>query len=259
MPGAFAVGATTGELSIANGSFFNHDQHPIIAATVEVRQGERVSAASVTIAVDELTAFGLQTVEYFQDIALGFDNGETGEITRKWRETIKIHIEGPISDSLRSELTTVLADIHELITGDFEIVLAESMEEANFILFLGSLADYWGTFPEIAALQLDGPGIFWVMADSENYLESGHMLVDISVTDIAEQRHLIREGITRSLGLGRASDQYDDSIFQSERTLTTSFSALDRELIRLLYHTDLSVGLNETGVEAVLRLILTAD
>lgn len=259
LPGAFAIGAATGELSIADGRFFDHNQHPIIAATVEIRQGERVSAASITIAIDELTAFQLQTVDYFKDIALGFDIGELDEVTRKWRERMKIHIEGPVSDSFSSELNVILAEIHELVTDDFEIELVESIDDSNFILFLGSLAGYWNTFPEIAELGLDGPGIFRVRADSADYLESGHMLVDITETSAAEQRHLLREGITRSLGLGRASDQYDDSIFQSERTLTSTFSALDRELIRLLYHPDMSVGLNETAVEAVIRQILASE
>ena len=85
------------------------------------------------------------------------------------------------------------------------------------------------------------------------------MYVDINKANTLEQKHLLREEFTQSLGLAKDSGLYDDSIFQSEWTSTTEYSTIDRDLIRLLYHPTMISGLNAAQSETVLRAILTSE
>ena len=55
----------------------------------------------------------------------------------------------------------------------------------------------------------------------------------------------VEEELTQSLGLGKDSEKYPNSIFQSSWTQTTEYLPIDRELIRLLYHPEMKIGLND--------------
>tara|TARA_B100001093_G_scaffold520464_1_gene616279 strand:+ start:7859 stop:8116 length:258 start_codon:yes stop_codon:yes gene_type:complete len=82
------------------------------------------------------------------------------------------------------------------------------------------------------------------------------MYVDINRANLAEQKHLLREELTQSLGLARDSQKYPESIFQSAWTTTTKYTSIDSDLIRLLYHPDMRIGLTKDQVDVVLKEIL---
>ena len=85
------------------------------------------------------------------------------------------------------------------------------------------------------------------------------MYIDIFRADFIEQKHLLREELTQSLGLARDSDRYVNSIFQSSWTQTLRYSDLDEDIIRLLYHPMMSNGLDVFAVDGVLREILISE
>ena len=62
------------------------------------------------------------------------------------------------------------------------------------------------------------------------------MYVDIYKANNIEQKHLLREELTQSLGLGKDSFKYPNSIFQSSWTQTLNYLKIDKDVIRLLYH-----------------------
>lgn len=71
---------------------------------------------------------------------------------------------------------------------------------------------------------------------------------------------MLREELTQSLGLARDSNLYPESIFQqSFSTKTTDYAPIDRDLIRLLYHPEMKVGLNRDEVDNLLRDILLTE
>jgi hypothetical protein len=49
---------------------------------------------------------------------------------------------------------------------------------------------------------------------------------------------------------------FPESIFQSSYTTPTQYADVDKEIIRLLYHPKISIGLRAEEVEAVLTDIL---
>jgi hypothetical protein len=85
------------------------------------------------------------------------------------------------------------------------------------------------------------------------------MYVDIIRANSIEQKHLLREEFTQSLGFARDSQLYMESIFQSDWTTTIEYAPIDQDLIRLLYHPEMSVGLNELEVDNALREILSSE
>ena len=86
------------------------------------------------------------------------------------------------------------------------------------------------------------------------------MYVDINRASLLEQKHLLREELTQSLGLARDSELYSESIFQqSFSTKTTEYAPIDRDLVRLLYHPKMKVGLDRDQVDKLLREILLEE
>lgn len=259
VPGALSVGSTNGRILVADGSLFDHDLNTSISAIVEVTQGEAVSAAAIDIDIDELNAFQLLTVDYFKEIALGFEFGNASQITRKWREPMRVFVTGSTNTELREELDVIVNELTALITDDFEISFVETREASNYVVFFGSGDQYGQMFSAAAGAVASNWGLFFVNWDSEQYLNSGHMYVDIFRANDLERRHLLREEFTQSLGLARDSDRFTNSIFQSAWTRTVNYSDLDRELIRLLYHPDITTGLNDVQTEIAVRRILAAE
>lgn len=68
------------------------------------------------------------------------------------------------------------------------------------------------------------------------------------------QRHVLREEVTQSLGLGQDSDRYEDSIFRNSPSLVTEFSSIDREIIALLYDPGLKSGFTSADVLGAVRV-----
>ena len=137
--------------------------------------------------------------------------------------------------------------------------MVEDSLEMNYYIYLGSGEGYAEIYPSQAGLIQDNWGLFSVLWDNANYITRGNMYVDIERADDNEEKHLLREEITQSLGLARDSERYDDSIFQDAWTTTTSYSAIDRELIRLLYHPQMVAGLDPDATEERLRQIILSE
>jgi len=207
----------------------------------------------------ELTVYELSVIEYFKDIALGFEFGNTSEITRKWNSKMKILVGGSPSSEMLAELERIKIEINDLLTDGFTIEIVNDSIQSNYYIFLGSANNYVKIFPNQSNLVGSNWGLFHVYWNSKNQLNEGHMYVDIDRANAIEQKHLLREEFTQSLGLAKDSPQYIESIFQSEWTTTNEYADIDRDLIRLLYHPDMAAGLNAIQVEEVLIEILSTE
>ncbi|NND34488.1 MAG: DUF2927 domain-containing protein [Saprospiraceae bacterium] len=204
----------------------------------------------------ELSEYQREIVSYFQEIALGFEFGSASKITRKWVDTMQIFIGGMPSPELLLELDKIISEINELASDHFAISQVQDSLESNFYVFFGSGDEYAAIFPALSDLVKSNWGLFSIQYNSAAELNGGYMYVDIYRANVTEQKHLLREELTQSLGLGNDSSRYDDSIFQSRWTSTNRYAAIDEELIRLLYHPEMTVGLDQLEVREVLTQIL---
>lgn len=204
----------------------------------------------------EFSGYEINVINYFKDVALGFEFGNVSRITRKWNSEVNISIGGEPSDELINELEKIKTEINELATDGFKINIVNNSSQSNYYIFFGSGSDYAQLYPDQANLVDSNWGLFSVFFNNQNQLISGQMYVDINRANLAEQKHLLREELTQSLGLARDSQKYPESIFQSAWTTTTEYTSMDSDLIRLLYHPDMSIGLTEDQVDVVLKEIL---
>ena len=204
----------------------------------------------------ELSEYDLDVISYFKEIALGFEFGSSSELTRKWCSEMKIFIGGDTNPNLLNELNKIIGEIEDLSTDDFSIEIVSDSAKSNYYLYFGKGEDYANLFPSQSSYVNSNWGLFSIWWNSVNCLNRGHMYVDIYRADDKGQKHLLREELTQSLGLAKDSNKYQNSIFQSSWTTTTSFSQIDKDLIRLLYHPEMQTGLNESEVDVLLRNVI---
>ncbi len=201
-------------------------------------------------------AYNERVVGYFKEIALGFEFGNASEITRRWEGHMKIFVGGQQTPALLAELKKIIVEINNLTTTEFMIELVSDTLQSNFYIYFGSGNSYASIFPSVSDLVPSNFGLFSVFWDSSNELIGGYMYVDIFRANLIEQKHILREELTQSLGLAKDSDWYSDSIFQQAYSATTEYSKIDQDLIRLLYHPKMKIGLDRNEVDVVLRAIL---
>ncbi len=206
-----------------------------------------------------LTAYDQSVIEYFSEIALGFEFGGASQITRKWAIDMKIFVGGNKPQDLMNELQDITAEINALATDGFNISIVADSLQSNFYIFLGSGSRYAEIYPSQSSLVNNNWGLFSVYWDGSDQLNKGNMYVDIIRANLIEQKHLLREELTQSLGLAKDSPRYPESIFQMAWTTTTEYADLDEDLIRLLYHLDMRIGLNKAQAEELLRDIIISE
>ncbi|WMI64137.1 DUF2927 domain-containing protein [Aestuariibaculum sp. YM273] len=200
-----------------------------------------------------------RVINYFKEIALGFEYGNLSHVTRKWTSDMRVFVSGAPSSELISELDRIIAEINDLATDGFQITVVNDSLQSNYHVFFGRGMDYAEIYPSLSNFVINNSGLFTVSTNSQNQLTRGHMYVDIEREQLNGQKHLLREELTQSLGLAQDSYWYPDSIFQSEWTVVNEYTSIDRELIRLLYHPDMTTGLDEDQVDGVLREILNVE
>ncbi|MCF2875196.1 MULTISPECIES: DUF2927 domain-containing protein [unclassified Tenacibaculum] len=218
-----------------------------------------VNDDNIVLPESEFSEHEINVIEYFKEVALGFEFGNASKITRKWNSDLNIFIGGEKNKELITELEKIITEINELATDGFKINIVNNSSQSNYYIFFGSGNEYAQLYPSQVNLVDYNWGLFSIFWNSQNQLIKGHMYVDIYRANLVEQKHLLREELTQSLGLARDSKKYPESIFQSEWTSTNKYTLIDNDLIRLLYHPDMSVGLTETQVDVVLKEILRKE
>ena len=204
---------------------------------------------------ETLSKYQVDLISYFKDIALGFEFGNADKVTRKWNSNLKVFVRESTNKELVKELILIKDEINELVTDGFRIDIVNDYLQSNYYIFLGKDSKYAEIFPSSANLTDDNWGLFTVYS-TNYYFTYGRMYVDTYRPTMDGQKHLLREEFTQSLGLARDSYLYSNSIFQQKWTTVTEYSKIDKDLIRLLYHPKMKVGLNKTTVDSVLREII---
>lgn len=198
-----------------------------------------------------------QAVEYFKEIALGFEFGNSSDITRKWDSDVMIFVGGEENEALQQELDDVILELNDLVSRDnIEIAITADSSASNFYVFFGPGASYAQVYPGAEGFTEQNFGLFFVSWTS-NRIRTGSMYVDTSRPAQRNQLHLLREELTQALGLARDSDLYPNSIFNSNYSVdVTQYSDLDKAIIQMLYHPRMDVGLNEQQVDPILQEIV---
>lgn len=211
-----------------------------------------------TLPQPELSLYHQDVIEYFKEIALGFEHGDTPKITRKWQSSMKIFIEGNPSISAIRKVEKTINEINNMATDGFSIELVNNLELSNCYMFFGTASEFIKKFPDAEEQMESNYAIFNVWW-YENVIYNARIFIDTDRTSAAQQESLIIEEITQSLGLGNDSPKYPNSIFYETVTdggFALDYCNIDKDLIQLLYHRDMEIGLEENEIEELLRDLL---
>jgi hypothetical protein len=168
--------------------------------------------------------------EYFKEIVLGREFEEDSKFVKRWNVDMKIYVLGNHTPELDFELEKIVFELNEIITS-IEIEIVEDSLSSNMLVYFGSWSDFLQIKPgEDPSLLRSNWGLFRYSGNS------GYMYVDIERANEIEQRHLLREELTQSLGLFNDSYKYPESIFYSPWSTVVQYAPIDRELIDMLYN-----------------------
>jgi hypothetical protein len=187
---------------------------------------------------------------YFKQITLGSEFGNSSQHIRKWNSEMRVFLKGDEIPYMEDELEKIINELNELIE-PINIVEVDNELDANYIVFLGSGEQYVSEIESNAAPYVDeNLGFFWVYWDGAYRINRGSMYVDVfEVVDQDAQKHLLREELTQSLGMMNDSAENPESIFYQNWTTTTEYAAIDREVIELLYNTSIEAGMDASSVD----------
>ncbi len=195
--------------------------------------------------------YSSDAVRYFTEIALGSEYGDASGIVRKWQEPMRIKVHGsPTQEDLRT-LSSVMGEINTLL-GTTQMRLDDA--SPNVDIYFVPEAEFSRYEPNYRPLNYGYAWTWW----NNDTIDRARILISTVDINQQERSHLIREELTQSLGLLRDSFRYSDSIFYQNWTDTTQFSALDRQLIQMLYRPDILPGMSKTDVLSVFNQALPA-
>lgn len=195
-------------------------------------------------------------IDYFKMIALGSEYGDQFKVSKKWAEPMKIFVDGAPQQDHVDELVDIIKEINEYASDGFYIEVVDESELANYHIFFGEGNAYIDQYSAPPELVNSNAGLFTIYTDRNFRITHGHMFVDLSIVSMEKQLHVLREELTQSLGLANDIDYYLNSIFYIKPSRIRSYSDLDIEVIRLLYHPQFIAGLHESNVQIALEQIL---
>lgn len=176
-------------------------------------------------------------------VALGREYGSGDAVVTMWDKTdVTVRIHGGDKKSLAC-LDTVLEDFNALTaTTDLTVTTGEPDIELHF----APVSKFRSIEPEY----VDGnDGFFYFYWSDEYALTRATVLIRSTGIADRDRCHLIREEMTQVMGLAKDTDKYPESVFHSEwGPNPITYSALDREIIRLLYSGAVHPGDNRKAV-----------
>lgn len=208
-------------------TLFNLKEGSLVQAYQTIKVNPSTSGTS-----SDYSNYSQEAQDYFKEICLNTENGETSEDVSKWNEDVKIYVHGYCPDYMITELDNIVSELNDLIN-PINIEVVSDKSEANTFLFLGSAGGFQQEYPIMKNRNLNGTGGYFYVKSDKAYLYVNMLDTD---GDVLAQRSILREEVTQSLGLYNDSWKYPNSIFYQGSNDNTEYSDLDKEIIQMLYN-----------------------
>jgi hypothetical protein len=219
-----------------------------------------ITSCADNASVHQLTKEQKSVISYFKEVCLGAGFGNISDVTRKWRNNMKIYVSGHPDKDLKKELNSIVKELNQLTSiSDFTISFIADSTSSNAYLFFGAGKEFAEMVPSAKPYIHGNYGLFFVKFNSAQEITNANIYVDIfRAKNQKERNHLLREELTQSLGCMKDSPRYTNSIFQSSyQTKVTEYAKIDKQVIRLLYNPKMKTGLNTEQATKVLHTIIT--
>lgn len=205
-----------------------------------------------------------EVVGFFNEVCLGSENGGA-HIVRKWKTPMRLYILKDSSYTVQvATIRKVVKELNKLFTDGFNITLVNDTAKANAYLLLCADKDvknYPKFKTEFAGVNSFNIGYFNTFAVYNKIIKSA-VFINTS-KPLAMQKSAIIEEIAQSLGMGNDTEIYPKSIFYQykydAKLSTFTCSALDAQIIKILYHPKMQPGLNRLQTTPLINEILNGE
>ena len=232
---------------------------------------------------DEHSDVNAAAFSYLKEVAFGFEyGGSVSEVIRKWSDDIYVKLHAVNNDGSTTtpnavdfaELSSVIDELNDLIdTINITLLTGggsdECVSETHAAYGTGSCykvghptpnVNFYVTtasrFETIDPLYESGNDGFFILnySDVSQKMTAGRCFCNSASSDTV-RKSIIREEMAQVLGLGKDSETHDTSIFyetDSDPGHATSFSEIDKAIIKMLYDPRLKYGMTKEQAEKAL-------
>jgi hypothetical protein len=189
-------------------------------------------------------SFDSESIEYFLEVALGSEYGDSPNIVTKWNKPqVLVKLLGNPNSSDLNCLNKVIDDFNS-ISATVMIKIGDINSVDISIYFIPE-----AKFKDVELNYVPtNYGFFWVFWNPKGEIYNARILISTTETSDFERCHLIREELTQSMGLRIDSQKYSNSIFYAPWTTTQQYDLIDEELIKMMYSTSIEAGFTKEEV-----------
>lgn len=194
-------------------------------------------------------------LDYFNEVAIGSEYGESVNVLCKWTEKIKYAVEGSATED-DLDLISELCDRLNGIEGFPGIKKTSNADKADFVISFVSKETLRNMF-DMADSNCAGMAEYsWNSATGE--IISARAAIDEAITD--ERNSTICEEFLQALGPACDSYKYVDSVFYESTSFVPRPSELDWAVIEILYSPVLEAGMaRNEALSAAAKLLEWGD
>lgn len=177
------------------------------------------------------TKYSQETNEYFQEIAMGTEDGRRYEETFPYTTDVVIFMEGHQPQYIIDELNKIVKELNDIID-PISLKTTNNKSDANMIISIGSyktVSEKYSQFKNTMYQNCNG-GFGRSGNNSTIFLNTGN------IRSVQHAKHVLREEVTQALGLMNDSYKYPESVFYEGVSEVTEYAPIDRELIDILYN-----------------------
>jgi hypothetical protein len=177
------------------------------------------------------TKYSQETVEYFDEIAMGTEDGRRYDHVTRYTTDVKIYMEGHQPQYIVDELNSIVSELNSIIN-TIDVQVTNSKSDANMIISIGSLDKIKNEYPVFKNTIYENANAGFGIGT--NY--SNVFLNTNNIRSAQHAKHVLREELTQAMGLTNDSYKYPESVFYEGVSEVTEYAPIDRELIDILYN-----------------------
>ena len=177
------------------------------------------------------TKYSQETVEYFDEVAMGTEDGRRYDHITRYTTDVKIYMEGHQPQYIVDELNSIVSELNGIIN-TVDVQVTNSKSDANMVISIGSLDKIKNEYPVFknTIYQNANAGFSIGMNYSNVFLNTNN------IRSVQHAKHVLREELTQAMGLMNDSYKYPESVFYQGVSEVTEYAPIDRELIDILYN-----------------------
>ena len=177
------------------------------------------------------TKYSQETVEYFDEVAMGTEDGRRYDHITRYTTVVKIFMEGHQPQYIVDELNSIVSELNGIIN-TVDVQVTNSKSDANMVISIGSLDKIKNEYPVFKNTMYENANAGFSIG--MNY--SNVFLNTNNIRSVQHAKHVLREELTQAMGLMNDSYKYPESVFYQGVSEVTEYAPIDRELIDILYN-----------------------